>query len=1004
MVINAPSPKSQHQQILKEKNQKLSSFQDRHIGPSADDIRQMLEVLGFTTLDDLIDQTVPQAIRLDRPLELPEAQSEYAALTKLKEIASENQLFRSFIGMGYYDCITPSVIGRNILENPGWYTAYTPYQPEIAQGRLEALLNFQTMITDLTGLEIANASLLDEATAAAEAMSMSYGVCKNQANTYFVSGECHPQTIDVVRTRAKPLGINIIVGNHQTFDFSQPIFGAILQYPTSDGTIYDYRAFVEKAHAEGALVTVAADPLSLTLLTPPGEFGADIAVGSTQRFGIPLGYGGPHAAYFATKEEYKRQVPGRIVGVSKDAHGQPALRLALQTREQHIRREKATSNICTAQVLLAVMASMYAVYHGPDGLKKIAENIHSLTVLLAEGLKRLSYSISSEYYFDTLRVELGTRPLEKILAECLARKINIRIFDATAVGISLDETTTEEDLIDLWQIFALGDDLPFSLNELTSPSASHLPPKRTTPYLTHPVFNRYHSETELLRYLHKLETKDLSLTTSMIPLGSCTMKLNATSEMIPVSWAEFGKIHPFAPLLQTRGYQMLFQMLEEWLAQITGFAGVSLQPNAGSQGEYAGLLVIHQYHESRFEGHRNICLIPQSAHGTNPASAVMCGMKVVTVACDVQGNVDLNDLKAKAQKHSTELAALMVTYPSTHGVFEEQIQEICAVVHANGGQVYMDGANMNAQVGLCRPGDFGADVCHLNLHKTFCIPHGGGGPGMGPIGVAQHLVSFLPGHSVIGSGEWGMGSGDSLGFQPQEGVGSGEDSSTYQLTTNNYQPPTSMGAVSAAPWGSASILVISWMYIAMLGASGLTQATKVAILNANYIARRLEPYYPVLYKGKNGLVAHECILDLRSLKKSASIEIDDVAKRLMDYGFHAPTVSWPVAGTIMVEPTESESKEELDRFCDAMIAIRAEIAEIELGKVDTQDNVLKNAPHTAESLIVGEWNHPYSREQAAYPAPWTRQSKFWPSVARIDNAYGDRNFVCSCPPMEAYSD
>ncbi|WP_420798693.1 aminomethyl-transferring glycine dehydrogenase [Aetokthonos hydrillicola] len=961
--------------MLGKKSQKLNSFQQRHIGPSVNDIEQMLGLVGYKSIDDLIDETLPPSIRVSQAIKLPEAQSEYAALSKLKEIASKNQVFRSFIGMGYYDCITPPVIGRNILENPGWYTAYTPYQPEIAQGRLEALLNFQTMIIDLTGLEIANASLLDEATAAAEALSLSYGVCKNKANTYFVSRDCHPQTIDVLQTRAKPLGIKIVVGDHQSFDFSEPIFGAILQYPASDGTVYDYRAFIEKAHAEGALVTVAADPLSLTLLTPPGEFGADIAVGSTQRFGIPLGYGGPHAAYFATKEEYKRQVPGRIVGVSKDAFGKTALRLALQTREQHIRREKATSNICTAQVLLAVMASMYAVYHGPVGLKSIAENIHKLTVILAEGLKRLGYNIGSENYFDTLRVELGTHSLDKILAACEAHQINIRIFDASTVGISLDETTTEEDLIDLWRVFALGHDLSFPVeelltDELLTDKASGDPFARTSAYLTHPVFNSYHSETELLRYLHKLESKDLSLTTSMIPLGSCTMKLNATSEMIPVSWAEFSKIHPFAPLEQTRGYQLLFQQLETWLAEITGFAGISLQPNAGSQGEYTGLLVIHHYHESRGEGHRNVCLIPSSAHGTNPASAVMCGMKVVTVACDAQGNVDLEDLKAKAQKHSQELAALMVTYPSTHGVFEEQIQEICAVVHAHGGQVYMDGANMNAQVGLCRPGDIGADVCHLNLHKTFCIPHGGGGPGMGPIGVAQHLVPFLPGHSVV----------------------------------KIYEHDQSTSAIAAAPWGSASILVISWMYIAMMGADGLTEATKVAILNANYIARRLESYYPVLYKGKNGLVAHECILDLRSLKKSAAVEIEDVAKRLMDYGFHAPTVSWPVAGTIMVEPTESESKEELDRFCDAMIAIRAEIAEIESAKVDTQDNVLKNAPHTAESLITGEWNHPYSREQAAYPAPWTRDYKFWPSVGRIDNAYGDRNFVCSCLPIEAYSE
>ncbi|WGV27939.1 aminomethyl-transferring glycine dehydrogenase [Halotia branconii] len=977
MVIYASIPESSDRSMLDERSQKLSYFTQRHIGIDSNDIQQMLDVLGFTSLDALIEQTVPQAIRLNKPLQLPEAQSEYAALAKLKRIAAKNQVCRSYIGMGYYDCITPAVISRNILENPGWYTAYTPYQPEIAQGRLEALLNFQTMIIDLTGLEIANASLLDEATAAAEAMSMSYGVSKNKANAYFVSGDCHPQTIDVLQTRAKPLGIEIIIGNHQTFDFEQPIFGAILQYPASDGTIYDYRAFIAKAHAKGALVTVAADPLSLTLLTPPGEFGADIAVGSTQRFGIPLGFGGPHAAYFATKEEYKRQVPGRIVGISKDAQGKPALRLALQTREQHIRREKATSNICTAQVLLAVMASMYAVYHGPDGLLAIAQRIHYLTLILAEWLQRLDYSISSKPFFDTLRVELGTKSLQEILQAAEARQINLRIVDTSIVGISLDETTTLDDVREICQIFSGTDELGFVLNVqemewiIQQSGLKDERFNRQSDYLTHPVFNRYHSETELLRYLHKLETKDLSLTTSMIPLGSCTMKLNATSEMIPVTWEEFGKIHPFAPPTQTRGYQILFGQLEAWLAEIIGFTGVSLQPNAGSQGEYAGLLVIHQYHESRGEEHRNICLIPQSAHGTNPASAVMCGMKVVAVACDVEGNIDLDDLKAKAEKHTHELAALMVTYPSTHGVFEEAIQEICAVVHSHGGQVYMDGANMNAQVGICRPGDIGADVCHLNLHKTFCIPHGGGGPGMGPIGVASHLVPFLPGHSVVGNRK---------GANTQH-----------------------IGAVAAAPWGSASILVISWMYIVMMGAAGLTQATKVAILNANYIAKRLENYYPVLYKGKNDLVAHECILDLRALKKSASIEIDDIAKRLMDYGFHAPTVSWPVAGTIMVEPTESESKEELDRFCDAMTAIRQEIAEIESGKMDVQDNLLKNAPHTAESLIAGEWTHPYSREQAAYPAPWTHEHKFWPAVGRIDAAFGDRNFVCSCLPMEAYS-
>ena len=959
MVIYAPQPKSSNQQI-RDENQKLGSFQQRHIGPAVDAVQKMLEVMGISSLDELIDKTVPQAIRLTRSLNIADEMSEYNALGKLKAIASQNQVYRSYIGMGYNNCITPPVILRNILENPGWYTAYTPYQPEIAQGRLEALLNFQTLIIDLTGLEIANASLLDEGTAAAEAMSMSYGVCKNKASSYFVSKDCHPQTIDVLQTRARPLGIEIIIDDHQSFDFSQPIFGAILQYPASDGTIYDYREFTQKAHATGALVTVAADPLSLCLLTPPGEFGADIAVGSTQRFGIPLGYGGPHAAFFATKEEYKRQVPGRIVGVSKDARGKAALRLALQTREQHIRRDKATSNICTAQVLLAVIAGMYAVYHGAEGLKQIATEIHQKTVTLASGLKRLGYSIATENFFDTLRVELTNRSLEKILEACEVKKINLRIFDDNAVGISIDETTSDSDLIDLLEIFG---------GNAILERAQCLAPLRTSPFLKHPTFNRYHSETELLRYIHKLETKDLSLTTSMIPLGSCTMKLNATAEMIPVTWAEFGNIHPFAPRSQTKGYQILFEQLEEWLAEITGFAGISLQPNAGSQGEYTGLLVIRQYHESRGDTHRNICLIPESAHGTNPASAVMCGMKVVPVACDTDGNVDIADLKAKAEKHRDQLAALMVTYPSTHGVFEEGIKEICALVHANGGQVYMDGANMNAQVGLCRPGDIGADVCHLNLHKTFCIPHGGGGPGMGPIGVASHLIPFLPGHAVIEMGG-------------EKGI----------------------GAVSAAPWGSASILVISWMYIVMMGASGLTEATKIAILNANYMAKRLEKHYPVLYKGKNGLVAHECILDLRSLKKSANIDIDDVAKRLMDYGFHAPTVSWPVAGTIMVEPTESESKEELDRFCDALISIREEIAQIEAGKMDIQDNLLKNAPHTAESLISGEWTHPYSREQAAYPAPWTRDNKFWVSVSRIDAAFGDRNFVCSCLPMDAYSE
>ncbi|HEY9810999.1 MAG TPA: aminomethyl-transferring glycine dehydrogenase [Halomicronema sp.] len=947
---------------------KNDDFARRHIGPNSTEIQKMLEVLGLKSLEDLIDKTVPSTIKLQHSLQLPQARSEHQALKELKQIAAKNQIFRSFIGMGYYDCITPPVIQRNILENPGWYTAYTPYQAEIAQGRLEALLNFQTMIIELTGLEIANASLLDESTAAAEAMSMSYGVSKSKSKAFFVSKDCHPQTLEVVQTRAIPLGIEIIIGDHQAFDFSTPIFGALLQYPASDGAIYDYRNFIEKAHQNNAIVTVAADILSLCLLTPPGEFGADIAVGSTQRFGVPLGYGGPHAAYFATKEAYKRQVPGRIVGVSKDSNGKPALRLALQTREQHIRREKATSNICTAQVLLAVMASMYAVYHGPNGVKQIAENVHKLTVLLADGLKKLGYKLGSELFFDTLRVELGEKSLRYLLKTAEKNNINFRIIDDKNVGISLDETTTLEEIIDLWHIFAASDTLPFNVEDLNTQSPINNALSRTTNYLTHPVFNRYDSESKLLRYLHQLESKDLSLTTSMIPLGSCTMKLNATAEMMPVSWPEFAKIHPFAPTSQTLGYQIMFHQLEEWLAEITGFAGISLQPNAGSQGEYAGLLVIRQYHQNRGETHRNICLIPQSAHGTNPASAVMCGMKVVPVECDLQGNIDINDLKTKAEKHSQELAALMVTYPSTHGVFEAEIKQICEIIHQNGGQVYMDGANMNAQVGLCRPGDFGADVCHLNLHKTFCIPHGGGGPGMGPIGVAEHLLPFLPGHSVVKLGE-----------------------------------KTNIGAVSAAPWGSASILPISWMYIAMMGADGLTDATKIAILNANYMARRLADYYPVLYKGNGGFVAHECILDLRGVKKSAGIEVEDIAKRLMDYGFHAPTVSWPVAGTVMVEPTESESLEELDRFCDAMIAIREEISEIEVGKMNAENNLLKNAPHTSESLMVAEWNRPYSREQAAYPAPWTREYKFWPVVGRVDNAFGDRNFVCSCLPMEAYS-
>lgn len=938
-------------------------FVQRHIGPSDAEVQTMLATLGFESLEALIDQAVPAAIRLRQPLSLGKGQSEYALMQELRAIAAQNKLFRSFIGMGYHNTITPPVIQRNILENPGWYTQYTPYQPEIAQGRLEALLNFQTMVIDLTGLEIANASLLDEATAAAEAMTLSYGQHKGKSKTFWVSNACHPQTIEVVQTRARPLGIEVLVGDHRTFDFSTPVFGVLLQYPATDGAIYDYTTFIERAHEQGAIATVAADLLSLTLLKPPGEFGADIAVGSTQRFGVPLGYGGPHAAYFATKEAFKRQIPGRLVGVSKDASGQPALRLALQTREQHIRRDKATSNICTAQVLLAIIASMYAVYHGPDGLKRIATRIHQLTCALAEGLKTQGYELGSEPFFDTLRVTVPKA--EEILERAIAHQINLRCINPTTIGISLDETTTPADLQDLLQIFAPSN---LSLSSIPHPS-SFIPPtlSRTTQYLTHPVFHRYHSETELLRYMYRLQLKDLSLATSMIPLGSCTMKLNATSEMLPVTWADFGQLHPFVPLDQAQGYQVLFQQLEDMLKEITGFAGISLQPNAGSQGEYAGLLVIRQYHLSQGEAHRNICLIPESAHGTNPASAVMSGMKVVPVACDSEGNIDIADLRAKAEKHQADLAALMVTYPSTHGVFEAAIREICDIVHAHGGQVYMDGANMNAQVGLCRPADFGADVCHLNLHKTFCIPHGGGGPGVGPIGVAAHLAPFLPSHPIVPMG--------------------GENS---------------VGSVSAAPWGSSSILPISWVYIRLMGTAGLTRATQVAILSANYIAKRLEGHYSVLYKGENGLVAHECILDLRQFKKTAGVEVEDIAKRLIDYGFHPPTMSWPVAGTVMVEPTESESLAELDRFCEAMIAIREEIREIEVGKVPQNNNLLKNAPHPASILLSDEWNRPYSREQAAYPTAWTRENKFWPAVGRIDNAYGDRNLVCSCLPMDAY--
>lgn len=939
-------------------------FQYRHIGINDADQRSMIKSLGYESLDSLIDRAVPEAIRLHNPLKLPQPLTENEALQQLKSIAQQNKVYRSYIGMGYYNCITPTVIQRNILENPNWYTAYTPYQPEIAQGRLEALLNFQTMIIGMTGLEVANASLLDEATAAAEAMTMSYAVTKHKSNHFFVDINCHPQTIEVIKTRAKYLDIELIIDNPQTFDFNTPIFGALFQYPATDGTIYDYQAIIEQIHQQKSIVTLACDLLSLALLKSPGELNADIAVGNTQRFGVPLGYGGPHAAFFATKDEYKRQVPGRIVGISKDAHGKPALRLALQTREQHIRRDKATSNICTAQVLLAVIASTYAVYHGEEGIKNIALKVHKLTKILALGLVKLGYKIKSSHFFDTITVEIDN--IDTIQKKAEAKLINFR-YQEKSISISVDETTTLENIREIWSIFA-DNNIDVTIEDLHKDNVG-IPSKlcRESRYLTEAVFNQYHSETELLRYLHRLESKDLSLTTSMIALGSCTMKLNATSEMIPITWAEFNSIHPFAPLSQTQGYQQLFAQLEAWLAEITGFAGISLQPNAGSQGEYAGLQVIRKYHDSRGDFERNICLIPESAHGTNPASAVMCGLKVIPVKCDTQGDIDIADLKAKAEKYQDKLSALMITYPSTHGVFEEGIKDICGIIHRYGGQVYLDGANMNALVGLCRPGDFGADVCHLNLHKTFCIPHGGGGPGVGPIGVASHLVPFLP--------------------------------STSPLTGNQGE---SIGMVSAAPWGNASILPISWMYIAMMGSEGLTEATKIAILNANYIAHRLAPHYPILFTGKSGLVAHECIIDLRPLRKTAHIEVEDVAKRLMDYGFHAPTMSWPVAGTMMIEPTESESLAELDRFCSAMISIREEIRAIERGERDINDNVLKNAPHTAMSLISSDWNHPYSREEAAYPDDYSKQHKFWTPVGRIDNAYGDRNLVCSCVGMDSY--
>ena len=944
------------------------TFAPRHLGPRSADIAAMLATLGLGSLAELADATVPASIRLGRPLELGPALTEHRLLEELHTLAGDNQVLRSFIGQGYYDTITPPVILRNILENPGWYTAYTPYQAEISQGRLEALVNFQTMVGDLTGLPLANASLLDEATAAAEAMHMCVEAHERKRKVIVCDAATHPQTLAVVATRSRPLGVEVRVVPRAELAaaLTAEVAGVLLSYPTTDGAVYDERALIAAAHAVGVRVVMATDLLALTVLTPPGELGADIAIGTTQRFGVPMGFGGPHAAFLATTDAYRRLLPGRIIGVSKDATGRIGYRLALQTREQHIRRERATSNICTAQVLLAVVASMYAVYHGPEGLTAIARRVRGWTAVIATGLARLGLAPRAGVFFDTLRIDLDAHRQAEVLAAATDRGLNLRRYD-DGVGLSCDETTSADDVVALLESFA-GGELPFALETLFA-DAPELPAGlvRGSSFLTHETFHRHRSEHDLLRYLHRLERKDLSLTTSMISLGSCTMKLNATTEMIPVTWPEFGRMHPFAPVEQTAGYRALFTQLEAWLAEITGFAAVSLQPNSGAQGEYAGLLAIRAYHEGRGDTHRTACLIPMSAHGTNPASAVLAGFDVVPVATAADGTIDLVDLRAKAAKHADRLGAIMVTYPSTHGVFEEGIVELCAVVHEHGGQVYMDGANLNAQLGLCRPGDIGADVCHLNLHKTFCIPHGGGGPGMGPIAVAAHLAPYLPGH-------------------PLATVTAG------------------VGPVSAAPYGSPSILPISFAYIAMMGGDGLTLATQIAILNANYMAKRLEEHFPVLYRGARGRVAHEFILDCRPFKKSAGIEAEDIAKRLMDYGFHAPTMSFPVPGTLMIEPTESEPRAELDRFCDALIAIRKEIAAIETGQLDRADNPLKHAPHTAAAVTATTWDRGYSREVAAFPAPWLREYKYWPPVARIDNAYGDRNLVCSCPPMETFGE
>lgn len=943
-------------------------FADRHIGPSETDVADMLESIGVPSLDVLIDQAVPASIRLRQPLQLPEPRSEREMLADARTMADMNQGWLTVIGMGYHATVTPQVVQRGILENPNWYTQYTPYQAEIAQGRLEALLVFQTAIMDLTGMDVANASLLDEGTAAAEGMSMLRRATRDRKrDTFFVDDACHPQTLAVVETRAEPLGIRVVTGDWQAFEPGERTFGALVQYPTTDGAVRDYGPFCDLMHASGAHVVVAADLLSLAVLRAPGTFGADVVVGSSQRFGVPMGYGGPHAAFFATRDAFKRNLPGRIIGVSVDADGNPALRMALQTREQHIRRDKATSNICTAQVLLAVMAGMYAVYHGPGGVRSIATRVHDLARVLAAGLREAGHSLANDDFFDTLHVVTDLPGQERIRKAAIAERINLRYFEDGAVGLSLDETTTPADIERLLTVFGAAGNVDALARDRESGYQGGMP--RTTPFLTDPVFSSYRSETEMMRYMHRLSSRDLSLTTSMIPLGSCTMKLNAAAELIPITWARFARLHPFVPVDQAKGYRRMMDDLEAWLGEITGLPGVSLQPNSGAAGEYTGLQVIRAYHLDRGDSDRTVCLIPSSAHGTNPASAVMAGMEVVVVACDDHGNVDLADLRAKAVTHADRLAALMITYPSTHGVFEERIGEICDIVHENGGQVYMDGANMNAQVGLCRPGDFGADVCHLNLHKTFAIPHGGGGPGVGPICTAPHLADFLPGHPVVNTGGG-----------------------------------RAIGPVASAPFGSAGVLFISWAYIAMLGEPGLRRATQVAILNANYMAARLRGVYDTLYTGESGRVAHEFILDLRALRQDSALTEVDVAKRLMDYGFHAPTMSWPVLGTMMIEPTESESRSELDRFCEAMVSIHGEIQEVLGGTVDAEDNVLANAPHTAAMVSADSWERPYTREKAAYPAAWLRQHKFWPSVRRVNDAHGDRNLVCSCAPLEAYMD